>query len=1025
MKAYLERTRLPQAIELMKKLDAAGHKVVVFSETMAERQQIYDFLKEADANLGGKLSSLLPPLPSVYDELHKAFGDDIVNLSGGGSKAQEISDFNTNAAKHIYATYSKGGMGVSLHDTGGESPRAAIYLGPPWSGMLFQQGLGRIWRYGTKSDAYSIILGSDSRAEYNTITQRVLSRLESMKALVSGVDKESPTIKSMRSIEDAADYANGNEDPELVSEFAQRADASGIANYKDIQIPNAENAKNKGLNIERRDLAPPPGVAGAGTLYSGFDPIRAAKAAADLARSVARLGTKIKGAFTRGNDGFEPPPDPGDPDQTAIDMTVGTPSARRLSTEAFEDEEPGTKEAFANTVEATAKSAANGVAGDPTPAVVSAWRRAIDMLRSGAVTTGNAAGAVKDFMLLNGRQLISQRGGDIGKKIAEDMIPDYQIQQGNIAGPWLNRAQDIVDKHKLSMAEWSNLHLAVEGLAQPQNDRIAAAVPEVRQVKADMAKALRDAHVTTEIIDRATGQRRYSLIQDDPNYMQRIYPPEIFKQGAARDRVVKQIMEKYNVNLNDAERKLDGLKRDVPLAGTVERPREGDMPGYRTDFPAFLEGIEQTAEVIARTNVFGQRREKVSGLISMVPEADDRQVIDNTLDLLLKRNPWAEGPRDLVHAYSTWVVLSKMATSTIPMMSHWLKPVLETSMTDYARGWVKTMFDYKNAERAAVDAGALMRQTKMDWYRELGVQPGIGTKFLNAVGAGWVDKVGRVLAVNSAQMYMDKSALPGLLKNPNDPFIRRVLDEHYHINDDMINKAIQDRAWTREALARGGKAIADRTMFTSDPTELPGAFRAQADSSAAQTSLALIRTSLMLKGYVLKNTYFFKDALLGEAAKGNFRPLLPFVTLFPAMGAALMALRTAARGDKDKLKDLLNTSSYGPTKALKVYAEGIGFYTAANSASAMVDAIDRHSLVNWAVGPAINDTLNTATTAVNTLSSLIGGSPSKTVPDRFEWAGERWREYFRSTFVPIHPFLSAPPKHPPIRESESASSEPY
>ena len=166
--------------------------------------------------------------------------------------------------------------------------------------------------------------------------------------------------------------------------------------------------------------------------------------------------------------------------------------------------------------------------------------------------------------------------------------------------------------------------------------------------------------------------------------------------------------------------------------------------------------------------------------------------------------------------------------------------------------------------------------------------------------------------------------------------------------------------------------------------------------------------------------------MINEARKGNFKPWVPFLTLFPAVGTALMALRTASRGDKKQLNDLLDTDSYTPTKIVTVAAEGIAFQAAASSLSAMVEAANRHNLTGWAVGPAIGDALNIGQTGISTFEDLIGGSPSKTVPNRFQWAKERGQELLRQTIPALHPFIPPPPKHPPIREGGGEQlNEPY
>ncbi len=161
MKSYLERIRLPQTIEIIKQMRSQGHKVLVFSETRSPVDKLYDFLEPFDRASGGRVSSTLPRLPGIYEELAKEFGgNEVANFSGAYSAAREREKeaFDQGDKPILFATYGAGGIGVSLHDTVGNAPRAAVYLGPPWSGKMFDQAMGRAWRYGTKSNVFSVFM---------------------------------------------------------------------------------------------------------------------------------------------------------------------------------------------------------------------------------------------------------------------------------------------------------------------------------------------------------------------------------------------------------------------------------------------------------------------------------------------------------------------------------------------------------------------------------------------------------------------------------------------------------------------------------------------------------------------------------------------------------------------------------------------------------------------------------------------------------------------------------------------------
>ena len=191
MKSFLERQRLPEAIELGKKLEHEGWKVIYFTESKKEVDDIYNFLQPADEAYNGAISEKMPRLPGVVDMLQEAFGDDLADFTGAHSarRQEDLDDFNRGGKKHLVATYGAGGVGVSLHDLAGDAPRAVVYLGPPWSGVMFDQAIGRPWRFGTKSNVAAYFLTSNAQPEMKLIFQKVLPRFESLKASVSGIKK--------------------------------------------------------------------------------------------------------------------------------------------------------------------------------------------------------------------------------------------------------------------------------------------------------------------------------------------------------------------------------------------------------------------------------------------------------------------------------------------------------------------------------------------------------------------------------------------------------------------------------------------------------------------------------------------------------------------------------------------------------------------------------------------------------------------------------------------------------------------
>ena len=265
MKSYLERTRLPQAIELAKRAEKEGYKAIIFSEHKTGRDELFSLLQEPDEHSDGEIKRLLPMIPDVVDELQKAFGDDIANFSGKHStmRDEEKKAFIGNEKKHIYATYGAGGRGVSLHDTNGKHPRIAIYLGPPYSGVMLDQAIGRPWRFGTKSNVQAYFMLSNARDEVDLVIKKVAPRLESLRALVSGIDMTDPMTVAMRRLESAQDGAMafdlGQDHTSNAGDLANTYDNVPIMNWREAPMPPATEQMNKGMRLPGETM-PHPGI---------------------------------------------------------------------------------------------------------------------------------------------------------------------------------------------------------------------------------------------------------------------------------------------------------------------------------------------------------------------------------------------------------------------------------------------------------------------------------------------------------------------------------------------------------------------------------------------------------------------------------------------------------------------------------------------------------------------------------------------------------------------------------------------
>lgn len=945
MKSYLERRRLPQAIELAKRAEKEGYKTIIFSEHKAGRTELFSLLEEPDAWSGGKIKELLPQIPDVVEELQGAFGNDIANFSGKHSimRSEEKEAFINNDKKHIYATYGAGGRGVSLHDTNGKYPRVAIYLGPPYSGVMLDQAIGRPWRFGTKSDVQAYFMLSNARDEVDLVIKKVAPRLESLRALVSGIDMTDPMTVAMRRLESAQDGAMafdlGQAHATDKDGLSTTYDHVPIMNWREAPMPPASEQMNKGMRLPGA-VSPHPGVS------------RLMQAEEFELPGDISLPDSVEARMAN--------------EETAEDFAKGQ-GAHGLTPAELRDIPAPERVAIADSEKLLSDAAAKDNPEAPGAASRRSWENAGKLIKAAQDLPPTKAGRSLNWIwFTHGREVIrraAERSGkpELGYDLARD-IGRYHQETGVVAGPFQLRYYDI--SKKLTPQEHENMWLVKEGATrtvdgkkvpvEPMNDKVTQAVKDVTALMQDVKDLLAKDSVYTEFYDETTGRRMqvpFADQLDDQHYMPHRYDydrkiiiqdpktgqsetltlRDVLKGkdlGQSRyEAIVHSMAKEQGVSEAEVQDWLARRRRDVPLVGNVERSREMGLPYYRMDPEAMIGYLEGVGETVARTRVFGQDRHKLELKFRQIPEQRDRALIRDIFDSLLSRKQYDEDTRAFVHVAADWAVLSKMAFSAVKIPFHMIHSSLHTN----ARTLLKTMLEgatnYHEMRDRAVYSGSVLEQMRANLASELGMDQRFASKLLRWNQFHNAYTMDRALTNASARIWMDDTALPKLAKDRSSEFVRRQLKDVYLLSDEAIDKAIASKRWTEDDYARGGKALSDRTMFTFDPTELPPGWRARSNEPIADSALAAVRVMTLMKSFMFKTGVIMKDRLWTEAKKGNFRPWIPFLLYYPLAGEAMRQIGAALTFNPKQADWWTQPENQEPAKIIERAAEDIGYST--------------------------------------------------------------------------------------------------
>lgn len=270
----LESIKAKAAVDMIKSYISRGKKVVLFhdrissantkpfvlsksvlKELTTEQKQAYElFQKEHPELVEFEISQESNPVTIIRN----AFGDKARYINGQEKKADRaraVKEFNddNSGVDLIMVTSSAGQEGISLHDTTGVHPRVLINLGMPVRPTAAIQIEGRIYRYGSKSNAMFRYLATNSIMEQTAFYDKIATRSKTAENIALGTDARALDIafqsgfmqvvlsgtEGVRTVNYATDEeSTGGKAKDSLSrkealiEFSNAANASGDIRFK-------------------------------------------------------------------------------------------------------------------------------------------------------------------------------------------------------------------------------------------------------------------------------------------------------------------------------------------------------------------------------------------------------------------------------------------------------------------------------------------------------------------------------------------------------------------------------------------------------------------------------------------------------------------------------------------------------------------------------------------------------------------------------------------------------------------------
>jgi hypothetical protein len=977
-KAFLERQMLPQAVELAKRARANGWQAVLFSETTAEdlfrrtTQESEDrtTYQQLDDAMGGQLSRIIPPFGNIYDSLAAEFGDEIGDYSGrqntAAQRTRAKNAFLSGELPMLYATYAGAGVGGDFHDAdypelgikGGDKPRVAIYIGPPYSGVLLEQSTGRTWRFGVKSDVHAVFLTTDSEPDVRLMQQKVGPRLMAVGATVLG-NKDSLATAMMtysseektRIRQEALAYQEGNEQQITAAMYQVRSRSRnvGINDWSQINFPPADSAKNKGMKYGQ-DI---PGGDWS-TLYQNQ-----AKLMFDAPPTPERIaGDAIIDAIGNGvMSGAGLPEGVALQNLDPADRNVVMGAASAVASEAVKAPGRDTRAAARQAMQAQMKLPGDRdkwVLTFPKGKKVGVWRYTGPPEDLGGGKIGEAKGPTspKDVQTWYSGAVFSQEVGikaiarQAGAKEAGDNIVrmnrGYQADKDVHFADFALTAEQASRENNLDVHDpevMSELWDVVEGRVVSDNP----AIMKMAEQLADLHERIHTAEGEAGVkLKTPSGQvLSWQQISKDRSYMPhridwdaqvedpqdgKVYKlRDIMKETfaeASRRRIIQAIAKDRDYTYEQVIDYLKAYAPNTPVLGHIHRARTLNFPFIRKDWKTLMGYYQQAADAIAIEKNFGSERGKLDKEIGRIPSQNGRQTINSMFDSILKPQEWSDWTAKAYNAAIAFEAATKMTISATKVPFHLVHiPMgLKGRVMPMVKALAHDIFSHREMMDNAAMVGTVARQTDAGAMLS-GEDSGKWThQIFGKTGFNALYKQVRAIAGESSRVWMEQYAMRDLQKfaklrsefesrplsegnTRNVTFkeedeTRRMLRDVMLIGDHAIDEAIRNGRFAPEDLARGQVAFANMVAWSDNPLQMPGLARMSIEKGENTTTVGLkraVRLTYALQSFAAKSTSLLREHLWDEVMiHKNYKPLVYAILAYPVIGQMLQGASAGA-----------------------------------------------------------------------------------------------------------------------------------
>lgn len=493
----------------------------------------------------------------------------------------------------------------------------------------------------------------------------------------------------------------------------------------------------------------------------------------------------------------------------------------------------------------------------------------------------------------------------VGMAREAEKIADQQITR------WTN---DMLSKVvKLTPQERVNMRDVVRGDAQPMNAKVAEAADAVRAYYAERPQRIQQAGLTLRTAD---GQN--IPFQPQPNHFPlRLDWRKLEEHGRFKQSALEYLVKTGQASsLEEAERLLRILRR-IPYERHATFQHEATrikLPEFELDpLLALRSDLNEAETRIAQALVYGPKDERLLQAIEAMHPADRQHAIlvANGLRGLDATDVYT---RHIVEGLLSYNVLTKLGLAAIPNATQTLNTALKLGVKQFIRGIRNAFLSKQEALEFARAAGIhldpenvarVIAEAGPDFWST------ITPKFLRAVGFNATEFWNRLITTQAAKGWAE-DMFRALQRPGSVSWVRRIAGQQparirrlFAEAGVDVDAALQRGALSDDDLYRIARWVVQRTQFPASKLDVP-----------LWASSPWGRIVFQFKRYAFNQGRLLKNELWDETVRffhtggkeGSLRAWGPFLTLFPAAGWLVGAIRDWVAGRENPAQKLQRLS---------------------------------------------------------------------------------------------------------------------